>query len=157
MSTGVEIVCVQGEEVGPHVLAQTRGAGPTCKPGRPQRELCSSQIRGAPFPLGSSPETWPIHRAASALRGREVARTRSWPASEASWLVFSDEAELVSREVAGLELGGRDRSLEEGMHLGLRSPPPPTPSVRRVGQRRDSCRTFASPPGGGASAKPGLL
>ena len=87
----------------------------------------------------------------------EVARTRSWPASEASWLVFSDEAELVSREVAGLELGGRDRSLEEGMHLGLRPPPPPTPSVRRVGQRRDSCRTFASPPGGGASAKPGLL
>lgn len=87
----------------------------------------------------------------------EVARTRSWPASEASWLAFSDEAELVSREVAGLELGGGDRSLGEGMHLGLRPPPPRTPSVRRVGQRRDSWRSFASPPGGRASAKPGQL
>lgn len=157
MSTGVEIVCVQGEEVGPHVLAQTRGAGPTCKPGRPQRELCSSQIRGAPFPLGSCPETRPIHRASSALRGGKSPEPGVGRLPRPHWLVFSDEAELVSREVAGLELGGRDRSLEEGMHLGLRPPPPPTPSVRRVGQRRDSCRTFASPPGGGASAKPGLL
>lgn len=37
-------------------------------------------------------------------RGK-VARAGSWPASEASWVVFSGEAELVSREVAGLELG----------------------------------------------------
>ena len=99
---------------------------------------------------------------AHSLRSRrpargKVARAGSWPASEASWVVFSGEAELVSREVAGLELGGGDGSLEEGMHLGVRPPSPPTPSVRRVGRRRDSCRPFASPPGGGARAKAGLL
>ena len=63
----------------------------------------------------------PIHSAHSPRSQRpalgEVARTRSWPASETSWLAFSDEAELVSREVAGLDLGG-------GNALGPQTPSP---------------------------------